>query len=599
MTKRSHVTAVVLALALAGGTIFSAAGTAAQPTAQAAQPPLENLALHKPYTFETPYPRDSHFGPMEDAHADEGGRQLTDGVFGGLAFSDKAYVGKLWQGYRTFKLDLGKPMTIQDIKVSVLQDVANGIYFPEEIAYSISENGKAWCYLGEVKSALPTTEKGPVKQTIAKTGVNTVARYVAIDIPVETWLFIDEIEVMGTRDRSGGKLKPNKAPKPPQGYPRAGSRQAGGIRNEVLIYTGEWQYQPSDWISFTKEDFKPYVSYVNRDMKRKDFMFDGFLFLPYAPLMDGANYGPTAGKPTNKAHFEQFLDRLFRDGYELGALNEAVKEAKAELRNKRYEAKVVIAIPYPRTDQSDFGDVDGDGISENLNVKEVGEAEALKNRLKVTKWYVDEVYKRWRAKRYSDLELVAFYWYNEYIAHQLSALDHQLVKQTGDYVRSRGARFQWIPYYFARGWNDWKDYGFDTALMQPNYFFHANAGRDRVSTIVQAAYANGMGVEIELSDEALTNESMRSRYYAYLDAGKEHRFMNRSLNAFYQQVKTLWKAARSDKPAEREIYDRTYQFIKGRYNITNAQELDAWQDEVWQDEVWQDEAWQLEGQEAE
>ncbi|WP_036685872.1 DUF4855 domain-containing protein [Paenibacillus tyrfis] len=574
MKKRSNITAAILSLALAGGMVIPAAGASAEQSVQATAP-LENLALYKPYTFETPYPRDSHFGPTEDAHADDTGKQLTDGVFGGLSFSDKAYVGKLWQGYRTFKLDLGEPVTIQDIKVSTLQDLPNGIFFPEEISYSISENGSTWQHLGKVKSALPTTEKGPVKQTIAKTGVNTVARYVYMDIPVETWLFVDEIEVMGTRDKSGNKLKPIKAPKPDQGYPRAGSQQAGGIRNEVLIYTGEWQYQPSDWISFKKEDFKPYVSYVDQDMKRKDFMFDGFLFMPYAPLMDGANYGPTTGKPTNKANFEQFLDRLFRDDYELGALNEAVKEAKADMSRKNYEAKVVIAIPYPRTDQSDFGDVDGDGISENLNVKEVGEAEALKNRLKVTKWFVDEVYKRWNAKHYSDLKLVSFYWYNEYIAHQLSTLDHELVKQTGDYVRSKGARFQWIPYYFGRGWNDWKENGFDTALMQPNYFFHAKAGVDRMSTIAQAAYDNGMGVEIELSDAVLTDENMRNRYYAYLDAGKEHKFMKKSLNAFYQQVKTLWKAAQSKTPAEREVYDRTYQFLKGKYKVTNPQELQS------------------------
>jgi len=562
-----------LSLVVAGCMAIPVAASAAETGQTAAS--LENLALNKAYTLETPYPRDSHFGPTEDTHGDDTGKQLTDGVFGGLAFSDKAYVGRLWQGSRTFKLDLGEPMTIQDIKVSTLQDLPNGIFFPEEISFSISENGKSYQYLGEVKSSLPTTEKGPAKQTIAKTGVNTVARYVQIDIPVESWLFIDEIEVMGKRDQSGSKLKPNKAPKPEQGYPKAGSKQTGGIRNQVLIYSGEWQYQPSDWISFKKEDFKPYVAYLDQDMKRRDFMFDGFLFMPYAPLMDGANYGPTAGKPTNKGHFEKFLDRLFRDDYELGALNAAVKEAKADLRKGNYKPKVVITIPYPRTDQSDFGDVDGDGVSENLNVKEVGEAEALKNRLKVTKWYVDEVYKRWNAKHYDELELVSFYWYNEYISHQLSTLDHELVKQTGDYVRSKGATFQWIPYYFARGWNDWKQNGFDVALMQPNYYFHANAGPDRMNTIAEAAFNNGMGVEIELSDAALTDPKLRERYYAYLDAGKQHKFMKKSMNAFYQQVKTLLKSASSKTPTEREIYDRTYEYLKGKYKVTNPQELEA------------------------
>ncbi|MFK7697027.1 DUF4855 domain-containing protein [Paenibacillus sp. HJGM_3] len=317
-------------------------------------------------------------------------------------------------------------------------------------------------------------------------------------------------------------------------------------------------------MSFKKEDYKPYVSYLDQDMNRKDFMFDGFLFMPYAPLMDGANYGPTTGKPTNKGHFEKHLNRLFRSDYEIGALNEAVKEAKAELPNRDYEAKVVIAIPYPRTDQSDFGDVDGDGISENMNVSQVGEEAALENRKKVVKWFIDEVYRRWDEGHYSDLNLVSFYWYNEFVAHQLSDKEDELIQWTSDYVHSKGAKFQWIPYYFARGWSDWKKLGFDSAVMQPNYMFQ-NTAEDRLDTIAQAAYDHGMGVEMELSDAVLTDAALRSRYYAYLNKGKEYHYMTQSYNAFYQQVKTLQKAVASTDPVAREVYDRTYDYIKGTY----------------------------------
>lgn len=555
--------ALLVSVALAAGIGFSGAPAQAKDKPDAGPAETVNLALNKPYTLETPYPADLHFGPTEQSYPDETGRSLTDGVYGSTVFSDKAYVGRLWQASRTVTIDLEQTSSVEEIRVHTLQDLPVGIYFPEAIAFSISVNGHAWKDLGETASNLPTTTAGPVKQVYSKKEGGTEARYVKVTIPVETWAFFDEIEVIGHRGK-GGKLIPTpNGPKPDRGYPRQGSAQTGGIRHEVLIYSGEWQYQPSDWISFTKEDFKPYVTYVDGGMNPQDYMFDGFLFIPYAPLLDGANYGPTTGKPTNKAHFVKFLDRLFREDYELGALNEAVKEAKSALPNRNYEAKVVITIPYPRLDQSDFGDVDGDGISENLNVKQVGEQTALANRLKVTRWYVDEVYKRWNEKGYTDLKLVSFYWYNEYIAHQLSELDHELVRQTGDYVRSKGATFQWIPYYFARGWDDWKKNGFDSAVMQPNYMFHANAGPDRLDTIAKAAYENGMGVEIELSDAVLTNEALRSRYYAYLDKGTEHHYKQQSYSAFYQQVKTLWRAARSANTAEREVYDRTYHYIKG------------------------------------
>ncbi|MDQ1913524.1 DUF4855 domain-containing protein [Paenibacillus sp. GD4] len=561
--KKNKWMAGLIAVTLAGG-ILPAANAA--PEAGQGQSVQENLALGKPYQLTSPYPRDLHFSKTEDVHGDDTGAQLTDGVFGGTVFSDKAYVGRLWQGSREVTIDLGETASVNEIRVSVLQDNPVGIFFPDENSYSISVNGTAWKELGTVKNSLPSTEKGPVKQIYERSSVDTQARYVKVNLPVESWLFIDEIEVIGTKDASGKQLIPApRGPKPESGYPLQGSAQAGGIKHEVLIFTGEWQYQPADWISFTKDDFKPYVSYVDTDMKRKDFMFDGFLFMPYAPLPDGANYGPTAGKPTNKGHFEKLLDRLFRDDYELGALNEAVKEAKADLPDRNYEAKVVIPIPYPRVDQSDFGDVDGDGVSENLKVAEVGEAEAYKNRLKVVKWYIDEVYKRWNAKGFSDLQLVSFYWYNEFVARQLSDMEDELLQATSEYVHSKGAKFQWIPYYFARGWEDWKKNGFDAALMQPNYMFHSNAGTDRVDSIAKAALENGMGVEIEMSDAVLTDEAMRNRYYTYLDKGKEYHYMQQSFSAFYQQVKTLWRAARSENPVQREVYDRTYEYIKGTY----------------------------------
>lgn len=530
-----------------------------------AGPELVNLALGKSYTLETAYP-DYWFGRIENSHADDTGGQLTNGVYGGTTFSNKEFVGRLRQGNRVVTIDLAKPSTIQSITLNALQDLPVGINFPEEVKVSVSNNKTAWEDLGTIYNAMSTTAKGSITQKLTLKSINKVARYVRLEISVETWLFIDEIEVWGTADSSGERLQPSaNGPNQEKGYPIKGSKQVGDIKNEVLIYTGEWKYQPSDWISFKKEDYKPYISYVDQDMNRKDFMFDTFLFLPYAPQLDGATFSPTGAKPTNKTHWEKYLDRLFRVDYEFGALNEAVKEAKAELPDRGYEAKVVVAIPFPRVDQSDFGDVDGDGVSENTNIAEVGEETAFKNRQKIVKWFVDEVYSRWEEEGYDQLNLVGFYWYNEYVANQVSELDHELIKWTAEYVHSKQAKFQWIPYYFARGWNDWKELGFDFASMQPNYMFHYWAKPERVDTVAQAAYDNGMGVEIEMSDSVLTSEFYRNRYYKYLDSGRDNQYMIQSYQVFYQQVKTLLKAAHSTDPAVREVYDKTYEYLKGIY----------------------------------
>ncbi|WP_261800206.1 DUF4855 domain-containing protein [Paenibacillus sp. PAMC21692] len=564
-------TLLTLLAVLTMGTTLTAAPAQAKPKPPEPEPELVNLALGKSYTLETPYQLDSLFGKTESSHPDDTGMQLTDGVYGGTVFSNSAFVGRSWQGSRIVTIDLGERSNVRQIGVNVLQDNANGIFFPSKVAYYVSLDGKKWERLQDGESSLPTTQAGPVAQTIGIDGINKSARYVKLDIPVSSWMFMDEIEVLGIRDQSGKKPHPTPdRSNKDKGYPKAGSKQAAGISNQVLLYTGEWQYEPADWISFTKEDLKPYVSYVDTEMNRVDYMFDGFLFLQYAPLQNGANYG-ASGKPSNKEDWVKSLDRLFRTDYDLGALNQAVDEAKQELKDKKgkkgkkdkYEAKVVISIPYPRSDQSNFGDVDGDGVSENMNVSEVGEEQALANRTKVVKWYVDEVYKRWEAADYDHIELSAFYWFNEFLSRQTSVNEDALIRWTSDYVHDKGAKLQWIPYYFARGWSDWREAGFDTALMQPNYSFH-NTTADRVDTIAKAAYDHGMGVEMELSDGVLTDAALRDKYYTYLDEGVEHGYMN-SFKAFYQQVKTLKKAAESTDSIAREVYDKTYQFLKGTY----------------------------------
>ncbi|WP_374016478.1 DUF4855 domain-containing protein [Paenibacillus thiaminolyticus] len=187
-------------------------------------------------------------------------------------------------------------------------------------------------------------------------------------------------------------------------------------------------------IAFSDSAFvgKPYVTYVDRDQVSQDYMFDDFVFLPYGPLLNGANFAANTAKPTNKTDWEEHLNRLFCDDYDLGALNQAVGEAKAAGQDWKHTAQVVITIPYPRVDQCDFGDVDGDGVSENMNVKEFGEEKALINRKKAVKWYVDEVYRRWAAAGYEHLELPAFYWYSEFMSRQTTVNEGALIRWTSD-----------------------------------------------------------------------------------------------------------------------------------------------------------------------
>ena len=62
-------------------------------------------------------------------------------------------------------------------------------------------------------------------------------------------------------------------------------------------------------------------------------------------------------------------------------------------------------IPYPSPEQHQFGDVDGDGASEDL-------ARAA-DRQKAVAWCVEEMLRRWQGRIGARFKLWGFYWMNE------------------------------------------------------------------------------------------------------------------------------------------------------------------------------------------
>ena len=73
---------------------------------------------------------------------------------------------------------------------------------------------------------------------------------------------------------------------------------------------------------------------------------------------------------------------------------------------------------------------------------------------------------RFKKAKYKNLELAGFYWVDEDIA-----TCKDLPKYVSQYIRSKKKEFVWIPYWKAKGYEQWKDLGFDIAYQQPNHFF--------------------------------------------------------------------------------------------------------------------------------
>ncbi|MGZ9584277.1 DUF4855 domain-containing protein [Paenibacillus marinisediminis] len=171
---------------------------------------LSNLVLGQSYTISK---------PANSGYPDSG-NELTNGQFGGADFRNEQ-----WQGYagsdypeersRTITFDLGQDKSIGQIKAHFLQDAAPGIYFPKNVVISVSSDGQSWGKLATV-SQTPSQNgvsadfmkwNGAIDGVPGNPGADKVyARYVKVEFPINVWVFIDEIEVLGIDGMANGAV---------------------------------------------------------------------------------------------------------------------------------------------------------------------------------------------------------------------------------------------------------------------------------------------------------------------------------------------------------------------------------------------------------
>jgi hypothetical protein len=520
-----------------------------------------DLALHRPYSVTTSV-IDDVFHQMETNNFPDDGSKLTDGVVGPASWSHNGpWVGYLRQDRHDVVVDLGQTQTLHKLDAWFLQDTDSGIYFPRGVTFAVSNNGKTWSTVGTAKSATPISQRGLLKQDFAVDNLNVTARYVRYTFYDDVFVFLSEVEAWGVPGIEPGAKPPR--PTPPQptrdlGYPRAGSKAAGGKRAEVLIPSGYYPQQPGLGV-WHADTLLPYVAYVDQSGQVKDRMFDSFLFTPFNSGPSGGSYG--SGTAT-KSDWQYFVDQLFQSDQQLGALDQAVAEANRSLSGPPKTAKVVIGIPVPGL-ISNWGD----GLDFDPN--HVGQEQSLANRVAAVRWYVNYVKQKWQAAGYKHLQLDGFYWLNESVPLQWTPNDGTLIRDASQIVHHSGPyTFDWIPYNEATGFRDWRNMGFDTALMQPNYAFTTGATTQRLQSTAQLAKHYGLGIEMEMHWYITRTDSLgewaRQNYADYLNAAYTYHYQH-SFLAWYQNTTSLLDCERSTDPAIRQVYDETYQFIHGTY----------------------------------
>ena len=296
----------------------------------------------------------------------------------------------------------------------------------------------------------------------------------------------------------------------------------------------------------------PMVAYLDENGNVKDTFLDGFLYLPRHPLPSGI----APHKETLKSDWEWLFETTFHGVEGFDRLNELVGEVKQTLNRPDYKVQVYATILTVLETQTDFGDVDGDGVSENCYYEA--------DRDKVVRWFVSKCLDEFEKGNYEHLEFGGFYWMHEEVV--ISEQGEQILAQTADIVHDMGSYFIWIPYYCAPRYYIGNDLGFDLVNMQANMVFDLNTPAWRMDSAAILAKLRGMSVEMEHTWQATYDSRYAKRYLEYLNKGYEYGY-HEAINIFYDDGGNFSTMGFSKDTLCRIQYDATYHYTKGDLKV--------------------------------
>ena len=322
-------------------------------------------------------------------------------------------------------------------------------------------------------------------------------------------------------------------------------QKADDVQDMALIYQGG-----SHRLDWTADEFRPYVVHRFAD-GTKDWLFDGFLFLEFK---NGSGRHYTVGYEklnARKGEWAWLLDRIFEEGKSLSALDQCITEEIAELGKPGFKHQIVLGLPEAIRDQKDWGELNGRAMDFSKE----------EDQLAVTKWYIDELVKRFKAAKYRNLELSGFYWVAE-----TNNYCGQLTVPISEYIHSLGKLFYWIPYWQSKGAEDWKALGFDVAYQQPNHFFNHSIPDSRLDDACAFARKHGMAMEFEFDEKASADRPNTSydRMVAYIDRFEKNDVFNSSAIAYYCGNRGVLTLDESKNPKDKAVMDRLARLIRMR-----------------------------------
>lgn len=330
-----------------------------------------------------------------------------------------------------------------------------------------------------------------------------------------------------------------------------------GSTDMVLIYGGGHHRTPYQW-DMTR--LSPYVTYEDRE-QRTHYLFDSFLFLEFVDGGTGGNkifatgYGSAAATQTD---WDDLINYYFQADKQIGALDKCIREASASLGEPKYKHQVVISMPEPIVYQNPkqtssttryWGEIDGKALDFSIT----------EDRVKACKWFINRVRAKFNEMKYQYVELAGFYWLAEESTHTRDVLT-----PVAAYLNGLKYSFNWIPYFEATGYDQWKSYGFNYAYLQPNYFFNASIPYSRLGDACQKAASYNMDMELEFDETVLAGKGKAGRLRDYMAVFKEKGIWKEKRIAYYQGNDALWALKNSMNREDQELYHHFCDFVISR-----------------------------------
>ena len=448
--------------------------------------------------------------------------------------------------------DLGKLSTVENLRVYLLEQSEWGISRPSHMTAFLSEDAVHWYPVAHYdREANVTYNPGATQMEFDLTPASPVAaRFVRFRIE-SAMLFLNELEAIGTKEVADGATRLADLGVDPVLYYAADETESYATTEntpvkakDIAIVYGE---------KGDENTLLPFVAYLDEQGNIVDTFMDGFLYCPTGALPSGVG----AHETTKKVDWDFLFDNTFNGVTGLDKLDEVVGQVKSALNKPDYKVYVYCTILYPHPDVTDFGDVDGDGVSESMATAE--------GRAKIFDWYLNRCIDEFASRGYENIELNGFYWVSECVIWERD--DADLIKEVSEYVHAVDMPFLWVPYYTANRYFLGYELGFDMVCMQPNYVFQLDRPLYRLPVTADRTKAMGMCVEIEHTFYALSDSRYARQYMQYLHYGVLTGY-DEAIHVYYDDVNNYAALAYSDSPLCRMQYDATYHFTKQDLDIT-------------------------------